>query len=76
VPSSRPTWCHALAKGEHVLVAEQVCGAVYFVTAGFLRLYYVGANGQPVNCRFAGPNGFLTDYQSFLTQQPSLVWSH
>jgi hypothetical protein len=29
-----------------------------------LRFYYVGADGQQVNCRFAGPNGFLT-------QQPS-----
>jgi hypothetical protein len=36
-----------------------------------LRFYYVGADGQQVNYRFAGPNGFLTDYQSFLTQQPS-----
>lgn len=60
-----------VAKGHHVLVAGQVCGAVYFVTAGLLRLYYVGPDGHEVNCRFAGPNGFLTDYQSFLTQQPS-----
>lgn len=34
----------AVAKGHHVLVAGQVCDAVYFVTAGLLRLYYVGAN--------------------------------
>ena len=61
----------SVAKGEHLLAAGQVCGAVFFVTAGFLRLYYVGADGHEVNCRFAGPNGFLTDYQSFLTQQPS-----
>lgn len=62
---------HTLTKGAQLLTAGQVCGAVYFVTAGFLRLYYVGADGQEVNCRFAGPNGFATDYQSFLTQQPS-----
>ena len=34
-------------------------------------MYYVGADGHEVNYRFAGANGFLTDFQSFLTQQPS-----
>lgn len=66
---------HVLArpvdKGEHLLRAGQVCEAVYFVTAGLLRMYYTDPEGHVVNCRFAGPNGFLTDYQSFLTQQPS-----
>lgn len=60
-----------LAKGEHLLEAGQVCGAVYFVTTGFFRMYYLSTEGHEVNCRFAGANGFLTDYQSFLAQQPS-----
>ena len=60
-----------LASGEHLLEAGQVCGAVFFVTAGFFRMYYLRADGHEVNCRFASADGFLTDYQSFLTQQPS-----
>jgi len=60
-----------LAKGAHLLEAGQVCRAVFFVNTGFFRLYYVGPDGHEVNCRFAGAAGFLTDYQSFLTQQPS-----
>lgn len=60
-----------VAKGAHLLTAGQVCGAVYFVQTGFLRMYYVGADGHEVNCRFAGANTFLTDFQSFLTQQPA-----
>ncbi|WP_205704314.1 Crp/Fnr family transcriptional regulator [Hymenobacter sp. UV11] len=60
-----------IAKGEHLLEAGQVCGAVFFVTAGFFRMYYRSSEGHEVNCRFARANGFLTDYQSFLTQQPS-----
>ncbi|MEJ7666714.1 MAG: SDR family NAD(P)-dependent oxidoreductase [Hymenobacter sp.] len=52
-----------------------MCEAVFFVTTGFFRMYYVGPDGHEVNCRFAGANGFLTDFQSFLTQQPSrYVW--
>ncbi|AMJ67792.1 Crp/Fnr family transcriptional regulator [Hymenobacter sp. PAMC 26628] len=58
-------------KGTHVLEAGRVCEAVYFVNTGLLRMYYVGPDGHEVNCRFAGAAGFLTDYQSFLTQQPS-----
>lgn len=60
-----------VAKGARLLTAGQVCGAVFFVQTGFLRMYYVGADGQEVNCRFAGANSFLTDFQSFLTQQPA-----
>ena len=58
-------------KGAHLLEPGQVCGAIYFVNKGFFRFYYVGADGHEVNCRFAGAGGFLTDFQSFLTQQPS-----
>ncbi|WP_223649969.1 Crp/Fnr family transcriptional regulator [Hymenobacter psoromatis] len=61
----------AVAKGAHLLEAGQVCEAVFFVTTGFFRMYYVGPDGHEVNCRFTGANGFLTDFQSFLTQQPS-----
>ncbi len=62
---------HTVAKGACLVTAGEVCGAVFFVTAGFLRMYYAGPDGHEVNCRFAGANGFLTDYQSFLTRQPS-----
>jgi len=60
-----------VAKAGHLLVPGQVCKAVFFVNSGFFRMYYVGADGHEVNCRFAGPDAFLTDYLSFLTQQPS-----
>ena len=60
-----------VAKGAFLLEAGQVCEAIYFANTGFLRLYYVGPDGHEVNCRFAGAAGFLTDYQSFLTQRPS-----
>ena len=58
-------------KGAHLLEAGQVCGAVFFVNTGFFRMYYLDADGREINCRFAGPAGFLTDYQSFITQQPA-----
>ncbi|MBC8083695.1 MAG: Crp/Fnr family transcriptional regulator [Hymenobacter sp.] len=58
-------------KGELLLEAGQVCGAIFFVNAGFFRMYYLDADGHEINCRFAGPAGFLTDYQSFISQQPA-----
>lgn len=55
-------------KGAHLLTAGQVCGAIFYVITGFFRMYYVGVDGREANCRFAGSGGFLTDFQSFLTQ--------
>lgn len=58
-------------KGALLLEAGQVCGAIYFVNTGFFRMYYLDADGHEINCRFAGPDGFLTDYQSFIAQRPA-----
>ena len=61
----------AVPKGAHLLVPGQVCEWVFFARTGLLRLYYVDARGHEVNCRFTAAPGFLTDFQSFLSQQPS-----
>lgn len=58
-------------KGGYLLEPGQVCEWVFFARAGLLRFYYVDAEGQEVNCRFAAAPAFLTDFQSFLAQQPS-----
>ncbi len=61
----------AVARGGYLLRPGEVCGHVFFARAGLLRLYYVDAEGKEVNARFAVAPGFLTDFQSFLTQRPS-----
>lgn len=61
----------AVPKGAYLLAPGQVCEHVFFARSGLLRLYYVDAEGREVNCRFTAAPGFLTDFQSFLSQQPS-----
>ena len=60
-----------LKKKAHLLEQGQVCKNVYFLTRGFLRMYYVDLEGTERNYRFTSENNFLVDFQSFLTQQPS-----
>lgn len=67
-PLARP---QAVPKGAYLLEPGQVCEWVFFARSGLLRLYYVDAAGHEVNCRFTAAPGFLTDFQSFLSQQPS-----
>lgn len=45
-------------KGAHLLEAAHVCEAIFFVNTGFFCMYYFGADGHEVNCRFAGAGGF------------------
>lgn len=61
----------AVPKGGYLLRPGEVCGHVFFARAGLLRFYYLDAAGREVNVRFAAAPGFLTDFQSFLSQQPS-----
>lgn len=58
-------------KAATLLEPGQVCSHVYFLTKGFFRMYYVDPDGREINYRFAFPNGFMADFQSFLTRKPS-----
>jgi CRP-like cAMP-binding protein len=58
-------------KNQPLTKEGEICRHMFFVTEGFLRMYYVDQEGNEINYRFTGPNNFLVDYQSFLTQKPS-----
>ncbi len=53
------------------LRAGEVCSTVAFITRGAIR-YYHERNGNEYCGNFTFENSFVTDYDSFLTRQPSL----
>lgn len=58
-------------KNSYLLKEGKICLNAYFLTSGFLRMFYVDKEGNEINYRFAAKNNFLVDFQSFLTQKPS-----
>ncbi|MEO5888950.1 MAG: Crp/Fnr family transcriptional regulator [Ferruginibacter sp.] len=58
-------------KNEYILREGEICKNVYFLTKGFLRMFFVDYNGNEVNYRFTFDNNFFVDFQSFLLQKPS-----
>jgi CRP/FNR family transcriptional regulator, anaerobic regulatory protein len=62
-----------LKKGDFLLKPGQVSNHVCFVNYGLLRLYHV-VDGKEKIVRFCNELTYISDYQGFLTRQPSLVY--
>jgi CRP-like cAMP-binding protein len=60
-----------IKKHEFLLREGEVCKNVYFLSAGFFRMFYVNYAGEETNYRFASKNNFVVDFQSFILQKPS-----
>ncbi|MDJ0366805.1 Crp/Fnr family transcriptional regulator [Hymenobacter sp. H14-R3] len=65
--------CQTVPRKAHLFEAGQPCPGNYFVLQGCLRLYFVTEKGVEHITRFALENWWLTDYVSFLSQQPSAL---
>jgi CRP-like cAMP-binding protein len=63
--------CHQVQKKDFLLKEGQVCKANYFVAKGCLRSFFTTENDTEQIVQFALENWWLTDYTSFLQQQPS-----
>jgi CRP-like cAMP-binding protein len=61
-----------LGKGEHLLLAGEVCGEAAFVERGVFRSY-INTGERDATFYFASENDFICDYPSFLPQRPSGV---
>lgn len=59
-----------LAKREHFCREGEICREVAFIVKGSFRQYYV-VDGEERSTFFTFENGFVSDYDSFLTGQPS-----
>lgn len=58
------------AKGEHFLLAGDVCREAAFVERGVFR-FYINLKGEEATYYFSAENEFICDYPSFLPQTPS-----
>lgn len=59
-------------KGEHFLLAGDVCGHAAFVDSGVFR-FYINTGERDATYYFATENDFICDYPSFLSRRPSFV---
>lgn len=57
-------------KGEHFLMAGDVCRQVGFINKGIFR-FYLNRDGDDLTYYFSAENEFISDYPSFLSAQPS-----
>ena len=58
------------AKGEHFLLAGDVCRETAFIESGVFR-FYINTNERDATYYFAAETEFICDYPSFLPQRPS-----
>ena len=59
-----------LAKGEHLLLAGDVCHEAAFIERGVFRSY-INTGERDATFYFAAENDFISDYSSFLPRTPS-----
>ena len=57
-------------KGEFLTRNGEVCRQVSFINKGILRMYYL-VDGKEINMSFVPKFEYLSEYESFLTSQPS-----
>lgn len=61
-------------KKEYILSEGQICKNFYFITQGLVRFYYIDHKASEVITQFAIENWWFTNYESFITKQPSRVY--
>ena len=57
-------------KGEHLLKADQISQAFYYILEGSIRLYYI-KEGQEKTAFFYTENEFASSYKSYVRQIPA-----
>ncbi|WP_281234030.1 Crp/Fnr family transcriptional regulator [Flavobacterium gelatinilyticum] len=58
-------------KKELLLKQNDICGHIFFVVSGLLRIYFIDDKGEEKTFHFCLENTFGTDYESFLKNKPS-----
>ena len=58
------------SKGQLLVAAGKIARYMYFINEGYLRLYHL-QNGEEVTSHINCPLGFMTSFNSFITQTPS-----
>jgi CRP/FNR family transcriptional regulator len=61
----------SVRKNEFLLQAGQVCRTMYFVEKGCLRMFFINKKATEQITQFAIENWWLSDYFSFMDQNPT-----
>ncbi len=61
-----------ISKGEFLVRENEICRNVSFINKGLVRLFYV-ADGKEICVGFVKDLEYVSEYTSFLTQQPSAL---
>lgn len=56
---------------DYLLLQGDVCTHIYFITRGVARFGFIDAQGNDISYTFRAENEFITDYRSFLRNEPS-----
>lgn len=56
---------------EYLLNVGDVCNKIFFVESGLVRMGLIDMNSEDITFKFRMPHQFVTDYESFLLQQPA-----
>lgn len=59
-----------IPKGKYLLEAGDICRHVAFINKGHFRIFSI-VGDEDITYNFAFDGNFITDYSSFVTQQPS-----
>jgi CRP/FNR family transcriptional regulator, anaerobic regulatory protein len=59
-----------VSKGQHLIQEGQYCNHVWFINQGFFRFYNT-VDGKQIATGFIGSNEYISEYASFLTEQPA-----
>ena len=61
----------SIRKKKDLLVPDQTCKYIYFITSGCLRSYYVDDKGVEHIYQIRMDNNWISDLESFFSQRPS-----
>ena len=61
-------------KKAYVLSEGQICKHYYFILEGLVRFYYIDEKATEIVTQFAIEHWWFTNYESFITQQPSRTY--
>jgi len=61
----------SIRKKKDLLVSEQVCHYLYFITHGCMRSYYIDSKGVEQIFQIRMDNSWISDLESFFSQKPS-----
>jgi CRP-like cAMP-binding protein len=62
-----------IKKRDYYLKVGEVCNTVAFVNSGLVRMYYELDDKEKIIC-FIGEHQYVSEYQSFLTRHPSMIY--